>query len=419
MSRAGTLVAAAAVATVLGLLGPAQSGHASSPATPAWFDRSVHGVTDAVLGALATGQLDQVVARRARAVQDKDAAAFVADARPFAVPSARAAARGLRAVPFQRYALRVVSVTSDDVRAGVLDGQVRLRYRLPGDTTDVVRDVAVGLRREGARWSLARWTPEQADLWDLGPVAVSRRGAALVLGSARTFDRAELDGLADLTAAALRSVDDVWPYRWARRATVVLPADTRAMVALLDAGSDVSGLAGITTVERAHRGVAVRVTVNPRFYPTLAPVARQIVLRHELTHVAQFGLDRAGVPQWLVEGLAEHVGYAGSGVSRSYVAADLLGQVRSGNTPKQLPDDDAFAFAASRAARGLAYRSGWTACEFISDTFGEAQLIRFYRAVAAGSGSSARRVRQASRDILSLTTAQLTSGWQSWLRELA
>jgi hypothetical protein len=428
LSRAGAVTTALAVAAVLGPLGsapPVRASPSTASAPPAaWFDRSVGGVTDAVLTALAAGQLDQLVARRARAVRDHDLGAFLADVDPSKTATARATYTALGVVPFRRYALRVVSVSSSDhLRAGVVDGvvdgEVRLRYRLPGDTTDVVRTVTVGLRRDGARWRVERWTPDRPDLWDLGPVAVSRRGAAIVLGSARRYDQTVLEGLADLTEAALRGVDELWPYRWAQRATVILPPDTRAMIALLDAGADVSGLAGVTTVERAGGGVAVRVTVNPRYYPTLGPVARQIVLRHELTHVAQFGLNRSGVPQWLVEGLAEHFGYTGSGVPRSFVAADLLDEVRSGNTPGTLPDDDAFAFAASRAARGLAYRSGWTACEYIADTFGEAQLMRFYRAVATGSGSSARRVRQASREILSVTTGQLTSGWQSWLRDLA
>ena len=43
------------------------------------------------------------------------------------------------------------------------------------------------------------------------------------------------------------------------------------------------------------------------------------------------------VPAWLVEGLADHVGYRGTGVSLRVAAHDLRGRVRAGRVPGALP----------------------------------------------------------------------------------
>ncbi|MFZ0322902.1 MAG: hypothetical protein WAN48_02095, partial [Actinomycetes bacterium] len=245
-----------------------------------------------------------------------------------------------------------------------------------------------------------------------------RQGPALVLGSSTTYATSTLQDVADLTVASLDAVGQVWPYRWSRRATVQLPADAHDMARMLGVGGVTGGLGGLTTSEGSgsRGGQALRVTLNPTYFPTMVPLARQILLRHELTHVAQHGLDLSGVPQWLTEGLAEHVGYEGSGVARSYVAADLLAEVRAGTAPTRFPRDADFAFAAEPKVRTMAYRSGWTVCEYIADTYGEPSLMRFYRAVTVAPGSSRARVERASRQVLSATTAQLTAGWQSWLR---
>ena len=385
-----------------------------------WFSGSVTAVADATLTVLATGQVDHALRDRAAAVRDTSSRLFVVDVAARERSRQRQAFQWLRTVPFVRYeATTRDSPTAAAVRQGTLDQRVRISYRLPGDTASMVREVSVGFQRRGARWWLRSWHPEQVDLWDLGAVSVVDTGPALVLGAADRYDQATLRGLADSTVASLSAVDEAWPYRWSRRATVLAPADADAMARLIGTTTDVGGIAGVTTGEQDGDRQALRVVLNPDYYPTMVPLARQILLRHELTHVAEHGLDLAGVPQWLTEGLAEYVGYSGSGVPTSYVAADLLAKVRAGDAPTRLPSDADFAFDADRADRSLAYRSGWTACEYIAGTFGQSALLRFYRVAAALDGTSSQRVAAAGRRVLSLTPAELTAGWQAWLQERA
>ena len=59
---------------------------------------------------------------------------------------------------------------------------------------------------------------------------------------------------------------------------------------------------------------ADRVWVNTPVMATLSSLGREIVLRHEILHVATGAAATAATPLWLEEGLAEFVGYRGSGV---------------------------------------------------------------------------------------------------------
>ena len=409
------IVLATAVAmAALPLTPPAQA------ASTGWFSSSVADFSDATLTVLASGQVDRALRERAAAVREDSTRRFVVGTAFRERSSQRQAFRWLQAVPFVRYQVTARAVpTAAEVRRGTLDESVRLVYRLPGDTLSTVREVSVGFQRRGAQWWLRSWRPQRADLWDLGPVAVAESGPALVVGAADRYDPATLQGLADLTVSSLSAVDEVWPYGWSRRATVLAPADAETMAKLLGTTTEVDGLAGVTVGEQDGDRQALRVVLNPDYYPTMVPLARQILLRHEMTHVAQHGLELSGVPQWLTEGLAEHVGYAGSGVPTTYVAADLLAQVRTGKAPTRLPADADFAFDADRGDRSLAYRGGWTACKYIADTYSEPTLLRFYRAVAVADGTSSQRVATAGRRVLARTPAQLTAGWQTWLQAQA
>ena len=62
---------------------------------------------------------------------------------------------------------------------------------------------------------------------------------------------------------------------------------------------------------------------NPEVYDQMPELAREIVARHEITHVAQDALPRGEVPVWLVEGIAEYVGYRGTGFSDAWIGREL------------------------------------------------------------------------------------------------
>ena len=75
----------------------------------------------------------------------------------------------------------------------------------------------------------------------------------------------------------------------------------------------------------------------------LPATGRQVLLTHEITHLATGSAGDANVPLWLVEGFADYVGLLRSGLRVDSVAAAVLDPVRSGQpAPAALPADRAF-----------------------------------------------------------------------------
>ena len=131
-----------------------------------------------------------------------------------------------------------------------------------------------------------------------------------------------------------------------------------------------------------------RVSVNPRVWPSLDALGRRVVLTHELTHIASRGDTGAQTPRWLQEGFADYVGFAGTGVAPTVIAAELAGDVRAGRLPRRLPGNRRFAGSSPRLAQ--AYQQGWLACLLIAARACE-------RGWCGSTGWSAHRRRPAGR----------------------
>ncbi len=237
----------------------------------------------------------------------------------------------------------------------------------------------------------APWTaPGTArDLWP-GAATVVRGERSLVVG--HHIPSADLRDLASRADRASRTVAEIWgPVR----AVVLFPA-TDAEAAELAGARTTGGLAAMATADR--------VIVLPTGYARLSPAGRDVVITHELTHVAT-GATRGGrVPMWLSEGFADYVGYRHAGIAVRAAAAELAGEVRAGLLPSGLPGAADFAPGAPRLAQ--AYEEAWLACRYIAERFGERALVRLY---GSDVGST-----------LGLSPAELTAAWRDHLRrELA
>ncbi|GHH62801.1 hypothetical protein GCM10017673_02620 [Streptosporangium violaceochromogenes] len=238
----------------------------------------------------------------------------------------------------------------------------------------------------GAGAAGARPAPGGAgDLWP-GATAVVWGERSLVAGH-----RVPLAVLRDLAARAdraCRTVGEVWgPVR----AVVLFPA-TDAEAAALAGAAATGGLAALATADR--------VIVLPAGYARLSPLGRDVVIAHELTHVAT-GATRGGrVPMWLSEGFADYVGYRGTGVAAGVAAAELAREVRAGVLPARLPGPADFAPGAPRAAQ--AYEEAWLACRYVAERFGERALVRLY---GSDVGS-----------VLGLSRERFTAAWRDHLR---
>jgi hypothetical protein len=191
------------------------------------------------------------------------------------------------------------------------------------------------------------------------------------------------------------------------------------MAALLGKSPDAyRDIAAVTTGETGGAGAAPadRVIVNPDAYATLSDFGRQVVLTHEITHVATRSATSAATPTWLSEGFADWSAYRGSGRTATTLAPELRDALRAGQIPAALPADRDFAFGSDPQALSRAYEEGWLACKAIADRWGQQQLTEFYRAVGADDGQP-DAVADALRDVLGTTPADFTRLWQTYLSQ--
>ncbi|TDE30050.1 hypothetical protein E1295_41360 [Nonomuraea mesophila] len=232
------------------------------------------------------------------------------------------------------------------------------------------------------------------DLWPDGQ-AVARGARSLVTGhhaAPGTLD--ELARRAD--SAALR-------------VTAVLGRPVRPVVIVPDTAQDAARLAGSGPLD----GLAAvaddgRVIVVPESFGRLTSLGKDVVLTHELTHVAA---GTGGLPVWLYEGFADYVAYRDAGLPVRTAAAELAAEVRAGRVPAALPGPEAFAVGGPGPGRlALAYQEAWLACRFLSGRFGERSLVRLYRdAQVAGV--------RAALAALGLSVSTLTARWRVYVRE--
>ncbi|MEV0664373.1 hypothetical protein ACIBI3_14070 [Actinomadura luteofluorescens] len=354
-----------------------------------------------------------VLANRARAVRDGDRMAFLATvgSAPAAFQDAQSRVYGnLRRLPLEGWRERVVDTEAVDGETAVV--RVEVRYRLRGfDRSDVARTRYLTLAPRAGTWTIvgdgtSRGLADDTDIWDCGPLAVVRGRAGLVIG-----DGAGLDGIAERLDAAVPVVTSVVGKAWAQRVVALVPADATLASALAGPGQSLGQIAALATVAPAAGGGRGedRVVVSPGTFGRLNELGRDVVLTHELTHVATGGARDRRTPLWLIEGFADYVGYRRVKISTRSAAGELRREVSAGRVPSALPAAGAFAGGSPRLSQ--AYQEAWLACRMVADRYGEAALVRLYR--AAGRAPEAA----ALRDVLGLTRERFTALWRDYVKE--
>lgn len=385
------VVASAGAGFALGLAQPPQT----LPTGTGWFARWTGDVGDVTLSELTATAAGQQLDRRGR--------------------DALGGANGsLSGIPFESFRVRLAwsdRPDADEARSGRFEATAIVEYRLPLDSVLVGRTADATFRLGPQGWRLARLKASGRDLWDHERVEVTENGQTLVIGPRGDV---RLPGLATLAEQARRDVDEFWSAKWPQTAVVVLPSAARLLDPLVGLASG-SDQVAVTLWALGSEGPVIRVLMNPGVYDQMPTLAREIVLRHEITHVAQDALPRANVPTWLTEGLADYVGYRGSGVPDAFVGAQLLSDVRASGVPEDLPAESEFALNRPSSERRVAYQAGWAFCQMVVDEYGEDALVPFYAAVARGDGSTDERLDDAADEVLRTTFDDLRGQWQSWL----
>ena len=353
------------------------------------------------------------VAARGRAIGTDDAAAFGATVGATSSPASRRQFDVLTQLPVSHYSLRVVGpvhANSAGPTARRAQAEVVEHYQLPGDRGDVVRRGAAAFTRVGQSWRLQSWRPVRPDLWDLEPAQVAISGRVVAICGT---DALPAPALAALAQEAADRVDQVWQPTWNERVVVELPNSQADFARIGAIRSGAPNIAGLTTTLRGAGGqaMAVRVYLNPAtfFGDTLG---ENIVLTHEITHVAQAALP-AGVPLWLVEGSADYVAYSGSGLPATTIAQDI----RDDPAPSTPPSDHAFTFDSSPGQLAGAYEQAWSLLQSVADRHGTGSVSQLYAAVARAPGTEVDRETAAMRTVLGESRDTVLADWRAWLAD--
>jgi hypothetical protein len=210
-------------------------------------------------------------------------------------------------------------------------------------------------------------------------------------------------------------VERVWGSSGPRSVVVVLPG-TRALMAAALGRPDGAGLDRLAAVTSREPD---RVVLNPGPFARLTPVGRQVVLTHELTHVATRASARLTPPLWVEEGFANFVAYRDAGLGAGVVAADVLPLVRQGRAPEHLPAPAEF--DPGQGPIAPAYADAWLAFAVMAQG-DPGRPVRFYRVaagIAGGADSAGPALQLAFRQVLGSTEAGFELAWRAYRQRLA
>jgi hypothetical protein len=376
-----------------------------------------------------------VLHRHAAALIDRDAQTWNGDLDQSAAAAGYAGRQrqvfaNLAQVPLAawRYVL-IAPVTDPNVlapaaaRVGgpVVIVHVELQYALAKvDPAPTGKQLWLTAVRRGTGWKLAAdddaaavGGPSWRGPWDFGQLLVRRGPHTLVL--AHPAHRADEPVFADLVEKSLPVVTRIWGRDWNDQVAVLIPDTPQEFAAVTGDNADSHDLAAVAVADQVSPDGTVlgaRIVLNPGNLARLDAAGRRLVVGHELTHIASRAVTSDQMPTWLIEGMADYVGNADSGLPVAGTAVELATEVRAGKVPAALPAPADF--TGSRSPQ--AYEQSWLACRLIADRAGQSGLVRFYRVVAKAAGTDpATAVAIGLRQVLHTDVAAFTAAWRSYL----
>ena len=360
--------------------------------------------------AAAEPELAKLLSRRGSAVVRHDrsgyAATQVARARTPAVTR-------LVALPWVRWSYAITGVVAGP-SADELVVEADLGTRLRGETTDAVTRERIVVRRSGATWRVSSESATQGvPLWDLGALTWWSGRRVLVVGIG--VGTGTLRAFGAIADRVVPDVVSVWGRDWSQRAVVLVPSSQALLARAL--GQEPSSLEGFAAVTTTGGGAAgpLRVWTNTPSFSTLSDLGREVVLRHEITHVASDAPASTTTPVWLEEGFAEFVGYRGSGIPQPVALADLVRAARAGRPLHAAP---AYAdFHGPDVA--VSYEAAELACALVAERAGTPGLVRFYRLTAAGTGTPDANAAAALHAVTGWRMSAFDRLWRARVARLA
>ncbi len=247
-------------------------------------------------------------------------------------------------------------------------------------------------------------------LWLRERLVVRRTPRALVMASGGRADR-EARVYLQRVRRAFPVVRRVLP-QWRGRVVVEVPASAAELDDSLDvADGTYAGIAAVTASAdgSGRQGAPVRVFVNPEVTGRLRGAGAQVVISHELVHVAT-DANVAVLDPWLLEGFADYVALRDVDLPLSTTAARATAIVRRLGVPDHLPGSVEFDTTASDLE--AAYELAWLACVEVADQVGERGLVRIYDDATKGATTGEALAT------VGLTLDEVVRGWQRRLTGL-
>ena len=202
---------------------------------------------------------------------------------------------------------------------------------------------------------------------------------------------------------AVGRVTAIWGPGWSRRVVVVLPDTQQEASDLVGPGVDLDQLAAVATADR--------VVLNPQTFLTLSAVGRNLVLTHEVMHLASRAATGPDTPLWLVEGLADYAGYRGLGVPLAVAAGQVTAGLRRGEPVTALPSRADF--DGTNPDLAASYEQAWLAVLRIVERYGQDRLLALYRATGAATSPAAADL--AFTTVLGTTRSAFEQEWAAHL----
>ena len=356
--------------------------------------------------------IERVLRDRADDVILGSVAALAGQQVPHAAVPDFAGIHSLSPVSFD-YSVTSISSSSDPTQATV---SALVSYRLPMDSSAATFREDLALQHSDTGWRIAaEHSVGRKPIWELGSVSHVVGKRATVIGIDQTS--ATLQRYLAIADAVIPDVTTAWGSDWYQHVVIVVPKTVQQLESALGRGAEsLEDIAAVTSMEAApgHPG-ANRIWLNTPTMQGLSSVGREIVVRHEVVHVATDSGSTDATPLWLEEGLAEYIGYQDTGVTRRVAVGGAIDAVRDGRTFTQLPSDDDF----SGSDLSVAYESALVACDELVGDGGIARLVKIYRLTAQGSGSSDENVSAAIHQVYGINLDEFVLRWDKRLHRLA
>ncbi|AKU17144.1 hypothetical protein VV02_16920 [Luteipulveratus mongoliensis] len=226
----------------------------------------------------------------------------------------------------------------------------------------------------------------------------SARPGVQVSGGAPAAQRAAYESQ---LVTAMRQVTQVWGTDWSSIPVRLVVAGSGTEFAEITGRPADGGVPAVTLADS-------RVVLHPKLWTSTTAAGRQVVLTHELTHVALGQGRLRGVPLWVIEGSAELTAYRASSLSTAQAAPTLSSQIRRGLVPTGPPSDAELRVTGGQTQPG-AYQNAHAWCAFLVQRKGIRVFTDFVRRADAGD-------RGAFEKAYGVTPAALSKPYQAWLR---